>query len=41
MCHLLVLVGHIEFDQNTHHIIQNMYITETVIEGDKTENTVL
>lgn len=33
--------GPIEFDQNTHHIIQNMYITETVLEGDKTENKVL
>lgn len=33
--------GPIEFDKNTHHIIQNMYITETVIEGDRTENNVL
>ncbi|MGJ9384150.1 ABC transporter substrate-binding protein [Salipaludibacillus sp. CF4.18] len=33
--------GPIEFDKETHHIIQNMYITETVIEGERTENNVI
>ncbi|MGJ9383141.1 ABC transporter substrate-binding protein [Salipaludibacillus sp. CF4.18] len=33
--------GPIEFDKETHHIIQNMYITETVIEGERTENNVV
>ncbi|MBU8908207.1 ABC transporter substrate-binding protein [Desertibacillus haloalkaliphilus] len=33
--------GHIRFDQDTHHIIQNMYITETVIEDGQTENYVI
>lgn len=33
--------GPIEFDKGTHHIIQDMYITETVIEDERTENKVL
>ncbi|MFC0558357.1 ABC transporter substrate-binding protein [Halalkalibacter alkalisediminis] len=33
--------GPIEFDKDTHHIIQNMYITETILAGEKTDNTVL
>lgn len=33
--------GPIEFDKNTHHIIQNMYITETKLSGDQTENKVI
>lgn len=33
--------GPIKFDQNTHHIIQNMYIVETVIENGRTENKVI
>ncbi|ARK28884.1 Leucine-, isoleucine-, valine-, threonine-, and alanine-binding protein precursor [Halalkalibacter krulwichiae] len=33
--------GTIEFDKDTHHIIQNMYITETVIEDGRTENNVI
>ncbi|KGA95520.1 ABC transporter substrate-binding protein [Alkalihalobacillus alcalophilus ATCC 27647 = CGMCC 1.3604] len=33
--------GPIKFDQDTHHIIQNLYITETVVEGDRTENKIL
>jgi branched-chain amino acid transport system substrate-binding protein len=33
--------GTIEFDKDTHHIIQNMYITETVMEDGRTENNVI
>jgi branched-chain amino acid transport system substrate-binding protein len=33
--------GPIQFDKETHHIIQNMYITETVIEEGRTENKVI
>lgn len=33
--------GPIKFDPNTHHIIQNIYIIETVIEGGQTENKVI
>jgi branched-chain amino acid transport system substrate-binding protein len=33
--------GPIEFDQETHHIIQNMYITETEVKDGKTENKVI
>ncbi|WP_100401008.1 ABC transporter substrate-binding protein [Bacillus sp. FJAT-44742] len=33
--------GPFSFDQDTHHVIQNMYITETVLEEDRTENEVI
>lgn len=33
--------GTIKFDSDTHHIIQNMYIVETVMENDQTENNVI
>lgn len=33
--------GQIEFDKETHHVIQNMYITETVLVDGKTENKVI
>lgn len=33
--------GPIKFDQETHNIIQNMYIMETVAENDTTENKVI
>jgi branched-chain amino acid transport system substrate-binding protein len=33
--------GQVEFDKETHHIIQNMYITETVLVDGKTENKVI
>lgn len=33
--------GPFEFDPETHHVIQNMYITETKLEGDSTENEVI
>ncbi|MFB4165852.1 ABC transporter substrate-binding protein [Alteribacillus sp. JSM 102045] len=33
--------GSFEFDQDTHHVIQNMYITETKLEGDQTDNEVI
>ncbi|KMY56261.1 ABC transporter substrate-binding protein [Bacillus sp. FJAT-27231] len=33
--------GPIEFDKDTHHVIQNMYITETKLVDGKTENEVI
>jgi branched-chain amino acid transport system substrate-binding protein len=33
--------GPIKFDKETHHIIQNMYITKTVTVDEKTENKVI
>ncbi|WP_425451945.1 ABC transporter substrate-binding protein [Bacillus taeanensis] len=33
--------GPIQFDQETHHIIQNMYIIETEVKDGKTENKVI
>ncbi|KKB34072.1 ABC transporter substrate-binding protein [Bacillus thermotolerans] len=33
--------GPIQFDQETHHVIQNMYITETELVDGKTENKVI
>lgn len=33
--------GKIEFDQNTHHVIQNMYVTETILSKEKTENKII
>lgn len=33
--------GPIQFDKETHHIIQNMYITETILVNGKAENKVI
>jgi branched-chain amino acid transport system substrate-binding protein len=33
--------GPIEFDKETHHVIQNMYITDTKLVNGKTENEVI
>ncbi|RFB15417.1 ABC transporter substrate-binding protein [Bacillus sp. HNG] len=33
--------GPIKFDKETHQIIQNLYIVETYLDGDKTENKVI
>lgn len=33
--------GPFRFDQQTHHVIQNMYVVETYVDGDKTENRVI
>lgn len=33
--------GPIKFDKETHQIIQNMYIVETYLDGDQTENRVI
>jgi branched-chain amino acid transport system substrate-binding protein len=33
--------GPIRFDKETHHIIQQMYVIETVLENGKTENKVI
>ncbi len=33
--------GPLKFDQETHHVIQNMYITKTKLDGDQTENEVI
>jgi branched-chain amino acid transport system substrate-binding protein len=33
--------GPIEFDKETHHVIQNMYITNTKLVNEKTENEVI
>lgn len=33
--------GEISFDKETHHVIQNMYISETVLSGGKTENKII
>lgn len=33
--------GPFKFDQETHHVIQNMYITKTNLVGEKTENEVI
>ncbi|SDH93192.1 amino acid/amide ABC transporter substrate-binding protein, HAAT family [Alteribacillus persepolensis] len=33
--------GAFSFDKNTHHVLQDMYILETVLEGERTENKLL
>jgi len=33
--------GEISFDKETHHVIQNMYISETVLSEGKTENKII
>ena len=33
--------GPIKFDKETHNIIQNIYIMETIVENDATENKVI